>query len=135
MANLITMLRARGVDKVLPLLELDFSELFEKLQTNANAHAYDQHDWIIGRDPGLGSIVNAVPRGDMIEELLWEEWFRKDGKTRHHVLSLKRPNRYDDVFVAPEHDEVHPEVTFGRTWYMIEDPDMRPVLLRVRGRI
>jgi hypothetical protein len=135
MANLITTLRARGVDKVLPLLELDFSELFEKLQTNANAHAYDQHDWIIGRDPGLGSIVNAVPRRDMIEELLWEEWFRKDGKTRHHVLSLKRPNRYDDVFVAPEHDEVHPEVTFGRTWYMIEDPDMRPVLLRVRGRV
>ena len=88
----------------------------------------------MGRDPGLGSIVNAVPHKDMLEELLWEEWFRKDGKTRHHVLSLKRPNRYDEVFVAPEHDEVHPEVVFGRTWYIIEDPDMRPVLLRGRGR-
>ena len=135
MGNLISVLRARGVDKAFPLLDLDFVELFEKLQTGANAHAYDQHEWIIGSDPGLGSIVNAVPCRDMLEELAWEEWFRKDGKTRHHVLSLKRPARWDDVFVAPEHDEVHPEVTFGRTWYVIEDPDMRPLLLRGRWRV
>jgi len=134
MANLIDTLKARGVAQAFPLLQLDFSELFEKRFSRGNARVYDQHEWIVRDVPALGRIVNAVPKKSMLEELIWEEWFRKDGKTYHHILTLKRPARYDDVFVAPEHDEVHPEVTLGRTWYVVNDLDMSPVLLRGRWR-
>ena len=134
MANLITTLRARGVEKAFPLLQLDFFELIERLLTRGNARAYSHHEWVVRNVHPLGCIVNAVPRREMLEELLWEEWFRKDGKTRHHILSLKRPSRFDEVYVAPEHDDIHPEGTFGRTWYVVDDPDMTPMLLRGRGR-
>jgi hypothetical protein len=134
MANLIDTLRARGVAQAFPFLQLDFSELFEKRFTRGNARVYDHHDWIVRNVPALGRIVNAVPKKSVLEELIWEEWFRKDGKTYHHILTLKRPPRYDDVFVAPEHDDVHPEVTLGRTWYVVNDLDMSPVLLRGRPR-
>ncbi len=134
MANLIDTLKARGVAQAFPLLQLDFSELFEKRFTRGNARVYDHHEWIVRDAPPLGRIVHAVPRKSLLEELIWEEWFRKDGKTYHHVLTLKRPPRYDDVFIAPEHDEIHPEVTLGRTWYVVNDLDMSPVLLRGRWR-
>jgi hypothetical protein len=134
MANLIDTLKARGVEKAFPFLQLDFSELFGKRITRGNARVYEQHEWVVNEIPVLGHVVNAVPRKAMLEELLWEEWFRKDGKTYHHVLTLKRPARYDDVFVAPEHDDIHPAVTLGRTWYVVNDPDMSPVLLRGRWR-
>jgi hypothetical protein len=134
MANLIDTLKARGVAKAFPLLQLDFTELFEKKFNKRNGRAYEHHEWFVRDVPTLGHMVNAVPRKSMLEELIWEEWFRKDGTTYHHVLTLKRPPRYDDVFVAPEHDEIHPEVTMGRTWYVVNDLDMSPVLLRGRWR-
>jgi hypothetical protein len=132
MGNLIRTLKNCGVDKAFPLLQLDFSDLFEKRLTSGNARAYDQHEWVVRDVPVLGFVVNAVPRKNFLEELFWEEWFRRDGTTHHHLLTLKRPPRYDDVFVAPEHDDIHPEASFGRTWYVVEDPDMCPVLLRGR---
>jgi hypothetical protein len=134
MANLIDTLKARGVAQAFPLLQLDFSELFERRYTRGNARVYDHHEWVVRDVPVLGRIVNEVPKKPMLEELIWEEWFRKDGKTYHHILTLKRPPRYDDVFVAPEHDDVHPEITLGRTWYVVNDLDMSPVLLRGRSR-
>jgi hypothetical protein len=130
MGNLIRTLKNCGVDKAFPLLQLDFSDLFEKRLTSGNARVYDQHEWIVRDVPVLGCVVNAVPRKTRIEDLFWEEWFRRDGRTLHHLLTLKRPARYDDVFVAPEHDDIHPEASFGRTWYVVNDPDMCPVLLR-----
>ncbi|HYW85737.1 MAG TPA: hypothetical protein VFB30_20965, partial [Spirochaetia bacterium] len=76
MANLIDTLKARGVAQAFPLLQLDFSELFEKRCTRGNARVYDHHEWIVRDVPALGRIVNAVPKKSVLEELIWEEWFR-----------------------------------------------------------
>jgi hypothetical protein len=130
MANLIGRLKTRGVDTAFAAFQLDFSELLVKRVTRATARAYEHHDWVVLDDPLLGRVVNAVPRKAMIEELHWEQWCRKDGTTHHRILSLARPSRWDDVFIAPDHDDAHPPAVFGRTWYMVEDPDMCPLLLR-----
>ena len=54
MANLIDTLKARGVAQAFPLLQLDFSELFEKRFTRGNARVYDHHEWIVRDVPALG---------------------------------------------------------------------------------
>jgi hypothetical protein len=134
MANFIASLTVCGVRDALSMLKLDFAELFERRLDQGNRHAYDQHLWSVKEVPGYGRVVNAAPRRTHREELPWEEWFRKEGKTHHRVLTLRRPPRWDDVFVAPEHDDVHPSSTFGRTWYIVDDPDMTPLFLRRHGR-
>jgi len=130
MANLIDTLKARGVDTALSHLRLDLVELVQKRLTRGTTHAYDHHDWEVHEDPQRGRVVSAVPRKAKIEELPWEEWLAKDGKAHHRILTLKRPSRYDDVFVAPDQDDTRPSAVLGRTWYVVNDPDLSPLLLR-----
>jgi hypothetical protein len=130
MANLNDTLKARGVDKALVSFRTDLMDLFQKYITRGTIHSYDHHEWEVREDPLRGQVVNAVPRKAMIEELPWEEWLSKDGKVHHRVLSLKRPSRYDDVFVAPDQDDTRPTAVLGRTWYVVNDPDLSPLLLR-----
>jgi hypothetical protein len=130
MANLIDVLKARGVDKAFAALRLDMGELFQKRLTKGTTHAYDHHEWEVHEDPVRGPVVSAVPQKAMIEELAWEEWLSVDGSARHRILSLKRPSRYDDVFVAPDQDATRPRAVLGRTWYIVNDPDLSPLLLR-----
>ncbi|HEY9594516.1 MAG TPA: hypothetical protein VHE79_08560 [Spirochaetia bacterium] len=130
MSTLLKTLRESGVDRAFGLLGLDFKELFESRIARAPAGAYADHEWIVRNVPVFGWVVNAVPRKSRMEELFWEEWFSKDGKRYHHVLYLHRPERWDEVFVAPEHDDIHPEPVLGRTWYVIDERDMTPLLMR-----
>jgi len=130
MANLMDTLKAHGVDRALASFRLDVEELFHKRITRGTTHAYDHHEWVVRDDPLRGQVVSAVPRKAMIEDLPWEEWLVKEGKARHRILTLKRPSRYNDVFIAPDQDETRPSAVLGRTWYVVDDPDLSPLLLR-----
>ncbi len=109
-------------------LRLDFRTLFPGTQ------AYEAHEWIVKSVPGIGTIINAVPPDSKIGSLPWEEWYIREGKLHHHVLYLKKPPRHDEIFKAPKHDDVHPPRTLGKNWYVVEDLDMSPVLLRGSAR-
>jgi hypothetical protein len=133
MANLIDTLRTRGVDQAFASFKLNFVELFEKHLSSATAAAYENHDWIVRDDPFVGRVVSAVPHRSKIEELPWEQWHIKGGAAHHRILTLARPPRYDDVFVAPDDSDLFPGAVLGRTWFVVEDPDMCPQLLRGRA--
>jgi len=130
MGNLIDTLKARGVEGALTHVRLDLLDLVRKRLSRVTTHAYDHHEWEVRDDPQRGRVVSAVPHKAMIEDLPWEEWLGKDGKAHHRILTLKRPSRYDDVFVAPDQDDMRPAAVLGRTWYVVYDPDLCPLLLR-----
>ncbi len=109
------------------VLGLDFRTLFPTIE------AYRDHEWIVKNLPRIGTIINAVPPEARIRTQPWEEWYIQEGKRHHHVLYLKKPPRHDDIFEAPERDDVHPPRTLGKNWYVIDDPDFSPVLLRAAG--
>jgi len=103
---------------------LDFRTLFP------DTKLYEGHEWLVKTIPRVGLIVNAVPPEAQFRSLPWEEWYKLEGRLHHHVLYLKEPPKYNEIFQAPDHDEVHPPRTLGKNWYVIEDSDMSPVLLR-----
>ena len=107
-------------------LGLDFRALFPATAP------YAGHEWLVRIVPRAGTILNAVPPEARIRSLPWEEWYVLEGRRHHHVLYLEKPGHYDEIFDAPDHDDVHPPRTLGKSWYVIEDPDMSPVLLRPR---
>jgi hypothetical protein len=109
-------------------LGLDFRALFP------TTGPYEAHEWLVKTVAGIGTIINAVPPDPQLRNLPWEEWYIREGKLHHHVLYLKKPPRHDEIFEAPKHDEVHPPRALGKAWYVIEDPDMSPVLLRASPR-
>ena len=129
MSDLVSLLRSRGVDRAMAVIGLDFAALFGKVMGEP-LNPYACHDWLVKDAPGLGPVVNAVPWTERLDDSFWEEWFQRDGVKFHHILTLRKPPHWDEVFEAPARDDVHPPVTLGRTWYVVEDPDMRPVLLR-----
>jgi hypothetical protein len=108
-------------------LGLDFPTLFP------TTGPYEAHEWIVKDVAGFGTVLNAVPPDSKLRSLPWEEWYIHQGKRHHHVLYVEKPPRHDEIFRAPDHDEVHPPRTLGKSWYVIDDPDMRPVLLRASG--
>ncbi len=114
------------LERAFAALGLDFRSLFPTLG------AYEAHEWIVKSVPGFGTIVNAVPPEAKIRSLPWEEWYVRDGTCFHHVLSLTKPPTYDEIFQAPKRDDIHPQRTLGRSWYVIDDSDMSPKLLRPR---
>ncbi len=108
-------------------LGLEFRALFP------DPRPYQAHEWLVKAVAGFGTIINAVPPDRKLRSLPWEEWYLRERTLHHHVLYLKKPPKHDEIFQAPDHDEVHPPRTLGKSWYVIEDPDMRPVLLRASG--
>jgi hypothetical protein len=46
------------------------------------------------------------------------------------VRYWKNVNEAFSIIGAPEHDDIHPEQVLGKTWYVIDDKDLGPVLLR-----
>jgi hypothetical protein len=133
MANLTRTLETCGVYSAFASFKLNFSELIEKHLSPDSAAAYEDHDWIVRDDPFVGRVVCAVPHKSRIEDLPWEQWHVKGGAVHHRVLTLTRPGRYDDVFVAPDDSEKYPAAVLGRTWFVVEDPDLCPRLLRGRA--
>jgi hypothetical protein len=139
MTDLISRLQSMGTDKDFAALGLDFASLFSgalRTADTASHRAADSHEpyegyeWLTKKVPRFGTVINAVPPDERMKELPWEEWFVLEGELHHHVLYLGPPEHFDEIFAAPPADAIHPPRTFGKRWYVIEDPDMTPVLLR-----
>jgi hypothetical protein len=130
MEDLIAYLKQEGIDRSFAELGLDLFSLFPESRDREATDRYGQHEWLVKTVPRVGTIINAVPPDDKLTELPWEEWYVLDGKNHHHVLYLNEPDSYDEIFEAPAADDIHPPRTLGRNWYVVDDPDMSPVLLR-----
>jgi len=118
----------QALEQAFNRIGLDFRALFPAVGP------YEAHEWLVKSVPRYGTVINAVPPEDRIRSLPWEEWYRLEGRLHHHVLYLEKPPKHDEIFQAPEHDDIHPPRTLGRSWYVIDDLDMSPVLLRDAGR-
>lgn len=130
MNELIAILKEKNVDEAFSVIGLNFDEYFTNKVADKETNPYKDHEWIVKVVPVFGHVVNAVPIDEKMDELFWEEWFTKDGTIYHHILYLQEPARYDEIFEAPEHDDIHPERVLGKKWYVIDDKDLGPFLLR-----
>jgi hypothetical protein len=126
MKTLQETLREQGVLAAIAELGLDAGGVFGGEPT---ANPYRHHRWLVKRTP-TKLIVNAIPEEEDQDHLFWEEWYADAGRTHHHVLSRWAPARFDAIFEAPARDDEHPPPSFGKRWYVIDDPDMRAWLLR-----
>jgi hypothetical protein len=120
-------LEKADVELAFTRIGLNFKELFGSGSVQGNP--YREHTWLVKESGGF-LVVNAIPAVVDQDRLFWEEWYLNEGEIHHHVLSLWRPHTYHAVFQAPERDDLHPEYCFGSAWYVVEDPDMSPWLLR-----
>jgi hypothetical protein len=128
MNNLIDILKKEGVESACREIGINFEEIFSN---NLSYNPYREHTWFVN-DHSKVIVFNAVPPEDKQGMLFWEEWYRmrNEKKFYHHILTLWRPGNYDEIYVAPENDDIHPETTFGKKWYVVDDTDMTPLLLR-----
>jgi hypothetical protein len=130
MDDLIAYLKEKSIAKEFSGLGIEFQTLFPESKRQRATDLYGRHEWLVKTVPRFGTIINAVPPEEEINQLPWEEWYRLEGVNHHHVLYLKEPAKYDELFEAPDADDVHPPRTLGKNWYVVDDPDMSPVLLR-----
>jgi hypothetical protein len=131
MNKIISFLQQKKIDEDFRSLGFDVAELFASQNRGKDDNPYEEYEWLVKKGiPRFGTIINAVPPDAMIDQLPWEEWFVLEGKQIHHVLYLKEPHQYDEIFDAPQQDDIHPPRTLGKKWFVIDDQDMSPVLLR-----
>ena len=130
MEGLISKLHQKGIVKAFQLIGLDFRLLFPEAQNESLARVYGDYEWIVRDVPGYQTVINAVPPDDLLHSRPWEEWYKHDNVVHHHVLYLEKPKAYDEIFDAPDHDDIHPERTLGRRWWVVDDPDHSPFLAR-----
>lgn len=137
MDELIKELKGKGVDRAFEEIGIDITRILPSATPgkvfSGEINPYGEYQWLVRREvPRLGTVVNAVPPDERLEELPWEEWFRLEERVRHHVLYFREPAYYDDIFEAPGRDDIHPPRTLGKRWYVVDDPDMSLVLLRAQ---
>jgi hypothetical protein len=130
MKDLKNELKRKNIDKSFQKLGLDFEELFPDRLLGRIDKNYGQHQWFVRDVPRFNMVINAVPSDEKLHDLPWEEWYMLEGTLHHHVLYTKEPEHYDEIFDAPAHDDIHPPRTLVKKWYVIDDRDMSPVLLR-----
>jgi len=128
MNNLISTLEKKGVKSACNKIGLDFQKLFAN---DLNYNSYKEHIWYVNNHSKV-IVFSAVPPENKQDRLFWEEWYRmrEEKEYHHHVLTRWRPKYYDEIYNAPEHDDIHPEPIFRKKWYVVDDPDMSPWLLR-----
>ena len=128
MNDLQKKLMQMGVTMAFQRIGLDVELLFADLK-KLQEDPYRNHSWVVKENEEY-LVVNAIPSKEDQDHLFWEEWYFHAGEVHHHILSLWEPCVYQEVFHAPEHDDIHPSQCFGSRWFVIEDVDMRPLLLR-----
>jgi len=128
MNSLIEILKEEGIDTACREIGIDFDKIF---RNNLTINPYQEHKWYANNHPEV-IVFSAVPVEDKQDRLFWEEWFRMRDEyvSYHHTLTLWRPKTYDEIYEAPAKDDIHPEKTFSKKWYVVNDPDMTPWLLR-----
>ncbi len=127
MKRLTQFLASIGADNYFDEMGLSINEMF--LSDTICINPYNLHNWELRKSGGF-TVVNAIPDEDKQDKLFWEEWYIGEGEVHHHILTLYKPPHYDEVFVCPAKDDIHPALSFGKVWYVVEDPDMKPLLLR-----
>lgn len=130
MEDLYTLFRKKNIEKAFQDVGLNLKTLFPEKTNQKASELYGNHEWVVKKVPQFGTIINAVPPNEKIGNNPWEEWYMQDKIIHHHVLYLEKPASYDEVFIAPDYDDIHPSRTLGKKWYVIDDKDMSPVLLR-----
>ena len=130
MKDLYALFREKNIDRAFQELGLNWKSLFPEKKNQKASELYGNHEWLVKKIPQFGTIINAVPPDEKIRKNPWEEWYVLEKIIHHHVLHLDKPASYDEVFNAPDHDDIHPSRTLGKKWYVIDDKDMSPVLLR-----
>ena len=127
MKKLTQYLASIGADNYYSEMNLSINELF--LSDNIQINPYSEHNWELRKNDEI-TVVNAIPDSDKQNRLFWEEWYIYQNEVHHHILTLWKPRSYDEIFECPESDDIHPELSFGKRWYVVDDPDMKPMLLR-----
>ncbi len=134
MNEIISLLQAEGIDKECTALGFDIREVFtfqDGTDEPAERNPYKGYEWVVRKNvPKIGTIINAVPPDEKMNELPWEEWFVLNGEKIHHVLYLKQLLHYDEIFEAHHQDGIHPDRTIGKRWYVLYDTNMQAALLQ-----
>lgn len=128
MSWLSELLKECHIDETFKRLGLEFSKVFPNLEEMEN-NPYRNHTWVVKENQDY-LVINAIPEKYDQDNLIWEEWYLHSGEVHHHILSLWEPQSYQEIFQAPESDDIHPPQCFSQKWYVIEDSDMRALLLR-----
>ena len=127
MTELAKYLLSIDADDYFNVMGLSVDNLF--LKDSIEKNPYCEHLWYLKKSEEV-TAVNAIPDLSNQDRLFWEEWYIYQGEVHHHILTLYKPEHYDEIFNCPEKDSIHPPLSFGKTWYVVEDKDMRPLLLR-----
>jgi hypothetical protein len=130
MEGLISKLLRKGVGNAFQSIGLDFRLLFPQSRNEVLDREYGSYEWIVRNVPGYGTVINAVPPDELLDSRPWEEWYKHENVVHHHVLYRNKPDAYDEIFDAPDHDDIHPQRTLGNRWWVVDDPD--PSLLFTR---
>lgn len=127
MKKLTQYLASIGADNYFNEMNLSINDLF--LSDDIEINPYSDHNWELRKNDDV-TVVNAIPEDDKQDRMFWEEWYIYRNEVHHHILSLWKPISYNEIFDCPEKDEIHPALSFGKRWYVIDDPIMKPLLLR-----
>lgn len=119
-----------GAIKAFEQIGLDARKLFDGLEA-CKMDPYRNHMWVV-MDSSTFLVVNAIPEEGDQDHLFWEEWYlqKEVGEIHHHILTLFEPASYDEIFQAPEQDDIHPPQCFSKRWYVVEDLNMNALLAR-----
>ena len=128
MSGLLSQLQHAEVAETMKRFGFKMEDIFPGID-ELKDNPYRKHTWIVKENHGY-LVVNAIPEKEDQDHLFWEEWYAHAGEVHHHILSLWKPHMYHEIFSAPDSDDIHPSQCFSRNWYVVEDEDMRSLLLR-----
>jgi len=118
--------------------DLDLGEVaavFEELGLDVSVamedlfKSYEGWKWTLMRHEVFSVILNILPGSGVSAKHFWEEWYIQSGSVHHHILTLDEPETFDEIFVCPESDDIHPPEVWGKTWYVQNRTSMEPLLV------
>jgi len=110
--------------KMFSLLGVSLRTVFPDPQENLAL--YHGHTWKMvnhKHEP----CVHAIPQGDQFVDSFWEQWFlTSEGEVVHRVLFNEEPllPYHDTLVLTFDRDEVHPSVSLGHLWYVMENTSL-----------
>jgi hypothetical protein len=121
---------------------IDLEGFCEKLNINyEDVFLQPIKNSVVERNPFDGLVFEWLPHSQAPEGLIhlypivrpkskitWEEWFIKPDGLHHHVLRNYEHPEATNTWMGDDVD--HPQQVCNIPWYYINDPDLRPVVLR-----
>ena len=122
---------AIGADELLAAIQVDFEKEFlgSLAASSAESDPYAEYEWVIFKHHAIQpGVLHAAPLSVTQAPTLWEEWFFVDNEMHHH--ELRNHPHPGEEHQWKGHDDEHPAVVLDVQWHYINDPDLRPFLLR-----